>query len=197
MVWKGNENGGQSVFDGLLSNYPRLELRQVTAMEFARLHASEPALSSSAKDAESLRYYAAFFDGNLMGACSIFIEVNQVRRVVANCFCRIDLVVVRKEYRRLGVADALLACVLSCILQQEGEHLYSLSCLAAHVAIAEILKGLGFKETIRQGEEFNHEELKIGEGKVEGVSKNMDQRAIAALKSLNFRLRQTFGGVAS
>jgi len=74
-----------------------------------------------------------------VGVASVGIGTNLYKARPRNCFGRIYLVIVEREFRRFGLGRILVLTALDFLLDRFGETLYSISCLAAHEAIHRIM----------------------------------------------------------
>ena len=129
----------------------------------------------------------------LMGVISFFTSFNARRPAASNRFARIDLVIVHDDYRQHGVGRLLVYSAIAHLLIDQRDCLYSISCLAAHDAIAKILEDVGFVASDRDGQNFIHEELKLdGKDRQQLASEFLDHTAMA-LQRTNYRLRQRNG----
>jgi hypothetical protein len=118
------------------------------------------------------------------------VQENPHKSGKRNRFARIDLVITAGRYRTLGVGRALLLCVIVQLLREWGEGLYSISCLAAHPAVERTLQDLDFKGVAKEDLNYVHEELKLEDRDIGELTEHFAGLADAALKKLNFNLRQ-------
>lgn len=73
------------------------------------------------------------------------------------------------------------------------DRLYSISCLAAHDAIVKILRDEGFETRAVPDRHFTHAELRVTRQNRAGVRDRLALDAASALRTVNYRLRQTSG----
>ena len=121
---------------------------------YQELRAREPQLVSlldGKPDGGGLETLALWEGSRLQGAVSCVVQVNPLRPTAANRFARIDIVVVPAASRGLGLGRVLLAGATAHLLRSQGELLYSISCLAAHPAVAHTLEAMGFAPGARDG----------------------------------------------
>lgn len=174
--------------------YPRLHLGRADAALFREFRAGEPGLVSLLDEApETGRFETLVFAHNdhPLGVLSYLI-VDNPRRADrrANRYARIDLVIVKKGVRGLGVSRVLILASLVKLLAESGERLYSISCLAAHPAIAAVLESLGFDPSPREDKGFTHEELRLEAVDRTELASRFTEQLAASLRRAHYRLRQ-------
>lgn len=179
----------------LFAPHPPLRLTRGDEAAYCRFRYLEPALASygdqTGERGERVSDVLALQeDGHSRGVISYVIETNRFRQSERDQFARIDLVIVETNHRRLGIGRLLILCALTHIIRTYGRRLYSVSCLAAHPAIANILAGLGFTGKPREEKGFTHEELRVGADDLDRLSRAFSEQAAAALRRVHYRLRQ-------
>ena len=182
----------------MLQPFPRLSVTRGDMATYNIFRRREPALVSIAdhEDGENRKALDAlvlFFEDDPLGAASYVVQTNQHRGPVRNQFARIDLVMADNRFRNLGVGRALVMCVMFHLLRNWQDKLYSISCLAAHEAIRKTLEGIGFVGQAKENLNYVHEEMKLDDSIVTGLTAEMEGRASAALKIVNYHLRQQGG----
>lgn len=174
----------------LLAQYPSLRMRQGGKELFERCRAVAPELVSSAGTGTTLQVFLLEYDGEPIGGTSYFVQTNANRKHQENLWARIDLVVVFKTYRRLGLARLLVLFVLTQILEFYGDRLYSISCLAAHEAIGKILESIQFVAKPMNDKNFVHAELRVTRSSLEKTLHLLNGEAEKALRLVNYRFHQ-------
>ncbi len=114
---------------------------------------------SNIYDPQKLQVMSLTKEGEVLGVTSFGIFTNSKRTESQNLYARIDLVITEKKWRGFGVARILVLSVLVYILELYRKRLYSISCLAAHEAIANILESISFTGDRRDEKGFTHETL--------------------------------------
>jgi hypothetical protein len=170
-----------------------LTLQWATQDILSQHRALEPALVSSAKDERGVKVVLLAYAGASLGVATFFLETNTRRSSSDNVFARIDLVIVPGQRRGHGVARALVLCVLTYLAGVHADRLYSISCLAAHDAIVKILRDEGFETRAVPDQHFTHAELKVTGQNRAGLRDRLAHDAATALRTVNYRLRQTDG----
>ena len=144
------------------------------------------------------------FHGKPLGVTSFLLETNAKRPAPRRKFARIDLVITHPAFRGNGIGRLLILLVVAFLLERNGEELYSISCLAAHDAVAHVLEDIRFIEKPvppRPFEEINfkHEHIRLGTGENEiDVTKYEDEihpMSQHTLRTVNYRPRQKFSGM--
>ena len=128
--------------------------------------------------------------GVAIGAASFALQANPQKRERRHQYARIDLVIVPPGFRGFGVGKLLLLAVVAHLLRAHGPLLYSISCLAAHPAVGDVLEECGFAPTPRDHLHYVHEELKLADPEAERFAPQVSARIGPALQVMQFRLRQ-------
>ena len=160
---------------------------------YQELRAREPQLVSlvdGKPDAGDLEALVLWEGPRLQGAVSYVVQVNPRRPTDANRFARIDIVVVPFASRGLGLGHVLLAAATAYLLRSQGELLYSISCLAAHPAVAHTLEAMGFVPGARDHLHYVHEELRLERSQGPALAARFCGEAAAALRRASYALRQ-------
>lgn len=147
------------------------------------------------EDAGALDALVLSRENTTVGTVSYLVRENPHKSGKRNRFARIDLVITVERYRTLGAGRALLLCVIVHLLRSWGERLYSISCLAAHPAVEKTLENLGFESEAKENLNYVHEELKLEGRDSEALAEHFAGLADAALKKLNYNLRQRDGSL--
>lgn len=154
--------------------------------------ALEPYLVPSFQETESHKIFIKkFLFKNLsLGLLTFFFDTNIQKSPPRNQYARIDIVVVPKDHRKLGVGKALVYLSLLEILNSYGNNVYNISCLAGHVGISNILSGVGFETEKRADEDFVRCTKLINEDVQDDYKRELEERIIKELKTLNYKLIQ-------
>ncbi len=188
---------GPDPLPDVFSEPSRWRLRRGDLDAYQELRVREPQLVSlvdGKPNAGVLEALVLWEGGRLQGAVSYLVQVNLLRPPGANRFARIDIVVVPPESRGLGLGHLLLASVTAHLLRSQGELLYSISCLAAHPAVAHTLEAMGFVPGARDHLHYVHEELRLEPGAVPALAARFSREAATALRRASYTLRQRRSG---
>ncbi len=183
---------------GLFSEYPEFLLTRGDRITYRQFRNLEPNLVSVldelVEDGETIADVLTVHDASQpMGVVSFAVNTNRLKPGRRNRYARIDLVIVDPSYRGLGVGRLLLWCVITYLLRNFGGSLYSISSLAAHPAISAVLKELSFVGTPRENANFIHEELKLENLDLPGLTDRVAGLTTSILQLLKFRRRQISG----
>jgi hypothetical protein len=108
-----------------------------------------------------------------------------------NQYGRIDLVIVEEKFRKMGISRILVLAAVKSLLDRFGNTLYSISCLAAHAAIARIFEAdLAATVTERDSANFVHESLAISEETSSQLQASVTKQLADAVQVTAYRLRQ-------
>lgn len=179
----------------LLAGYPKLQLSLGDEGVYRGLRTREPTLQSCLDDpanpnSAELTLLALRLEGEPAAVTSLVTQRNKQKRHPNNLYGRIDLVIVAEQFRGLALGRLIVAGTILLLLDRHGSHLYSISCLAAHPAIARILEGLGFRGQAREGKEFIHEEIRLDAEKRTALWTRASAAVADSAQVANFRLRQ-------
>lgn len=181
----------------VFKNFPSSEIRFGEYDVFGSAHAREAHLGSSYKEdtEEGKGTYdvvCLYYEDQVMGSLSFFLEKNEIRaeKGKADHFARIDIVIVEKEFRNIGVGKLLVFTTIKYLLDRWGQGIYSISCLAAHAAMAKILEQVGFESEQRASEDFRRETISFGDDGIEAFSAFIDERVSGSMQLTRYRLRQ-------
>lgn len=81
--------------------------------------------------------------GQVAGCCAFGVTTNAKKNPPRRSYARVDIVITRRDFRRLNLAKLMVYATLDLILKQWGRELYSISCLCAHRAMSRIFESLG------------------------------------------------------
>ena len=164
---KDNSQNGKKSFEHdyvswLLNPYPRFDLIFNDSGLPEKLKAKEPQLKGVGEGQKEIPdSVGVAYDGELIGGVTIVSFTNLRKMEPRNVYSRIDIVVVEKRWRGLGVSNLLLLLTLIQILRSFQESVYSISSLVAHGAIEYVLRNLGFVIEMRKEELFSRCSLSL------------------------------------
>ena len=165
---------------------------------YSRFRAQESALVSVA-DHENpdaigpLRVLVPYYKDAPLGAVSYLVSANQRRPSARNRYARIDLVIAARAHQGGGLGRLLLAGVMTHLLRTEGDMLYSITCLAAHPAIAKMLEEYGFEGQPRSDLNYTIETLKLEGVDTPALEARLAAQTGVALKRVQYMMRQSEG----
>ncbi len=179
----------------LLQPFEKLDLSLDDGSAYRQFRSKEPALVSCVDDISKsqqacLQVLSLTYAGENVGAISLVVQSNLVKKTQNNRFGRIDLVIVDPAWRGYGLGSVLVLGGLVHLLDVWGPRLYSISSLAAHDAISSILNKLGFHGEVRSGKDFVHEERKLAGDDHRHMLADLTDAMSTALQTTNYRLRQ-------
>lgn len=161
------------VLDEFISDYPELSLKFGDIATYKRLRIVESHLVScfdtDHQSGNKLQLLTISRGAEVLAVTSFGIFQNLQRSVGLDLYARIDLVIAEKKWRGCGISRVLVYCVLIYILKTYGRRLYSISCLAAHDAIAKILESLSFVVKMKDTKGYQHEHLDLEKVRYEDV----------------------------
>lgn len=137
-----------------------------------------------------LRILALYLDSKPAGVASLIVQRNVQKKTVRNAYGRLDLVIVDRAFRGLGLGKVLVLAAMVHMLEAFERRLYSISCLAAHPAIEAILSQVGFDKRERKDRGFVHQELKLDGLEVRGLVNDLVTATSQAAQVAGFRCRQ-------
>lgn len=126
----------------------------------------------------------------LLGALSFRVQRNPRREAPHDRYARIDVVVVPDARRGVGAGRLLLACATAYLLRTGEAPPYSISCLAAHPAVAHTLESMGYVPRPRAELQYVHEELTVAPDAAPDLARRFADEAAAALRRVRYALRQ-------
>ena len=132
-------------------------------------------------------------DGEPLGALSFIITQNPHRSGRRKCYGRVDLVIVDPSARGLGLGRVLILSAVSHMLRENGPELYSISCLAAHRAVAKVLEDVGFEGTQRKERNFVLMQVAVDSEGVNQFDARIAEATGDALRKTAYRIRQQMG----
>ena len=186
-----------NIFNDSFHSFPHLSLTSGEEDIYHRFRNREGTLVSCLDDSSAKRIFPDFevlvfhSRGIPCGVVSLAVGTNRKKKDRRNQYGRIDLVIVDPEYRRLGISRVLVLAAVRWLLDHFGRTLYSVSCLAAHTAIARIFEAdLAATASEREGTNFVHESLTISEETSSQLQKSVTQQLADAVQVTAYRLRQ-------
>jgi GNAT superfamily N-acetyltransferase len=175
--------------------FPDVEIRYGELDVFKSSSMREPGLQSSysGKRGDGKACFdvlTLYRKGQLLAALSYFVDTNPRRKTSDNLFARIDVVVTEKDYRGMGVGKLLVITALKYVMQRWGVHLYSISCLAAHDAMARILDSVGFASEQRPNENYVRQTLSFTEVDRAEFAARIDRALAETIQRVRYKFRQ-------
>ncbi len=179
----------------LYESFPHAELRFSEFDKFSSASIREPQLDSSynADPQEGKGVFdvlCLYYKGAQMATLSFFIEKNKMKKKEPDHFARIDIVIVEKEFRKMGIGQLLVLTAIKYLLDRWRAWIYSMSCLAAHDAMAKILDDIGFHAEQRPDEDFIRETISFSEVDQDEFSTIINTRLASSIQLVKYRLRQ-------
>lgn len=186
---------GPPLLEDLFADHPKFRLTLGNTDIYRQFRSREPHLVSIVDELPKSQLLLAdvlvlHWGGAAIGAASFALQANPQKRERRRRYARIDLVIVPPGFRGVGVGKLLLLAVVTHLLRAHGPSLYSISCLAAHPAVGDVLEGCGFAATPRDHLHYVHEELKLADPEAERLAMEMSDRIRPVLQIVKFRLRQ-------
>ena len=186
-----------NIFNDAFRSFSHLSLTSGEEDVYRRFRNRERTLVSCLDDASAKRVFPNFevlvfrSRGIPCGVVSLAVGTNHQKTDRRKQYGRIDLVIVDPEYRKLGISRILVLAAVSWLLDRFERSLYSVSCLAAHTAIARIFESdLAATVSERSGANFVHESLTIGEETASQFQTSVTKKLADAVQVTAFRLRQ-------
>ena len=186
-----------NIFNDAFRSFPHLSLTSGEENIYRRFRNREGTLVSCLDDSTGEKVFPTFevlvfhSRGIPCGVVSLAVGTNREKKDRRNQFGRIDLVIVDPEYRRLGISRVLVLAAVRWLLDRFGGTLYSISCLAAHTAIARIFEAdLSATLSQRDGANYVHESLTISKETSSQLQKSVTQKLADAVQVTAYRLRQ-------
>lgn len=178
----------------LVEEFPFIELNLVDESVYRSFRVLEPALVSiydKTKPGELDKHEVITFSyrDRAIGMVSLITAFNEHRPSSRKFYGRIDLVIVKPDFRKAGIANANVLATLLYLLRSHLNDLYSISCLAAHPAMEAILKKYGFVEK-RKEDLFVLYEKTLDDENVAEFVQALEKLAKEACQLANYRLRQ-------
>lgn len=180
----------------VMRGYRDLRISLANASSYRRFRSVEPSLVSCldgqvGEERREPDVLMVLVRNEPAGILSFVIETNPRKAGSADRYARIDLVIVARRFRGLGLSRLLILAVLVHLLREHGRRLYSISCLAAHEAIAHVLEEIGFVGQTRDGKGFRHEELRVDGPEADALGESFARQLRDAAQVTGFRLRQS------
>ncbi len=183
----------------LMSGCDAIRLAAADQPLYRRFRSLEPGLVSCLDDQQPpdarLDILSVELFGAAAGVCSFVVRTNRHKPDGRNRYGRVDLVIVERQARGLELGRLLTLAGVVQMLADHGEQLYSISCLAAHPAIAHILESVGFKPDDQRDDTYCHEQLALDDpSQLFALRTKMLDATAAAAQACNFRIRQRRDG---
>ncbi len=166
-------------------------------MTYRRLRCLEPALVSVCDGDEAPPVLTLRLDGQPTGVLSLVTTENPRRSNPRSRYGRIDLVIVEPGARGLGLGRVLILSALGGLLREDGPSLYSISCLAAHGAVAKVLEDVGFVGVERMDQDFTLMKISVEDEGMEALLARFEEAAGHAVTKAAYRIRQRIGPAPS
>ncbi|KMP10607.1 hypothetical protein UR09_05725 [Candidatus Nitromaritima sp. SCGC AAA799-A02] len=179
----------------LFDSFPNLELSAGDLSTYKTFRCQETQLVSCLDNREKEPEVLVLREkGEPIGTVSLAVMENPQKTSPANQYARIDLVIVIKARRKLGVGHLLILCAIIYLLRTRKDRLYSISCLAAHKAVEKVLKELSFQELKgKEKEGFLRCALNLENLDLEDLIARFVKQTSQCIQQTNFRLRQRPG----
>lgn len=176
---------------------PRIHITTCSRMLYRRFRVLEPTLAScldDTSDTARLDILSIALDGEPCGVVSLVTRRNAQKTTARSLYGRVDLVIVHESRRNLGLGRVLMLAGLIQLLKSNSGRLYSISCLAAHPAIQQVLEQVGFHTEARPNCNFKHEETSVDEQGSDDFAERLIRELSAAARRTNYRIRQASAG---
>ncbi|MZG54152.1 MAG: GNAT family N-acetyltransferase [Nitrospinae bacterium] len=174
----------------ILGPFPNLRLSKADKLLFRQFLYMEPNLVSLVGDGNVEEEILVLYNQDQpVGTASIVIRKNLNKSVLPDHYARLDVIIVGKKYRNLGIGRLLIVCALIYILRNFGKQIYSLSCLAAHDTVKKKLKNLSFVEHHATEKNFWQGALNLEENKLEDLLELFQEDAKKCLQWTAYKLR--------
>jgi RimJ/RimL family protein N-acetyltransferase len=185
----------------ILQKYPRIGVGFASDTTYRQFRALAPQLVSyqdehDGREATQLVLFAVYIDDVPVACVSCILDVNDMRKKPRTRYARVDLVIVPEKHQRLGLGRVAVLAALLHLLDTQGSHIYSVSCLAAHEAINVILQDLGFEAKRRDDHNFVHEEYRLNDENESTFTEIVASRLQEAVRLTSYRLRQRQAGTS-
>ncbi len=140
----------------LFDPFPSLNLSKANKALYKSFSYTEPQLVSLADNSTENceQEVLVLHENEPLGMVSVVIQDNNRKASLPNKYARLDLVIVDKKYRNLGIGRLLMVCSLVYLLRTRSKQLYSISCLAAHQSVEKNLKQLSFTGSEKKEKNF-------------------------------------------
>lgn len=141
----------------LFASFPDLRLIVADKALCKKFHYGEPQLVSCSDNFEGDQeeeVLALYEKDQSLGMVTTVIRKNINKPAFPKSYVRLDLVIVDKKYRNMGIARLLIVCSLLVLLKKWEQQIYSISCLAGHKTVEKFLKELHFQEHHQKEKNF-------------------------------------------
>ncbi|MBC8286576.1 MAG: GNAT family N-acetyltransferase [Nitrospinae bacterium] len=156
----------------LFALFPDLRLTVADKALCKKFHYGEPQLVSCSDNFEGEQeeeILVLYEKDRPLGMVTTVIRENINKPAYPKNYARLDLVIVDKKYRNIGVARLLIVCSLLKIMKNQGHQIYSISCLAGHKTVAKFMKELHFQEHHQKEKNFWQGILNLEENSLESL----------------------------
>ena len=165
------------------SVYTRFRVREPNLVAYFDEHRDAP-------NAET--FFTVVYVKEDPAACASFIvDRNAQKTNDRSYFGRLDLVMTFEQYRGFGLGRIVMLAALGHAIETYGNRLYSISCLAAHEAVAHVLESLGFERRVTSDELYVQEQYALDDSAaVVLVDSVVDELSRSAQRAA-YRVRQS------
>jgi GNAT superfamily N-acetyltransferase len=178
----------------LLKPFPDLQITQAEKALYRNFRYNEPNLVSCTDNFEGKQEEEVLVlleKGQPLGVVSMVIQENLNKQTSRKSYARLDLVIVHKKYRNLGVGHLLMVCALVYILRSRGSEIYSISCLAAHKTVEKFLKELSFQDHPRKEKNYWQGTLDLEEESLRTLLDSYLEKAKTCLQWTAYQLQRS------
>lgn len=186
-----------SILDSIFDAFPNFSLTSGAEESYRKFRSRENSLVSCLDDSADTEIFsdvemlACHYHDTPCGVISLAVGTNSQKTDQRNCYGRVDLVIVDPKYRNSGLGRVLVFAGVLWLLDRFGSSLYSISCLAAHEAIARIFESdLNAARSERDGANYIHESLSVDDESTLLLTESLKTQLTEAVKVSAYRLRQ-------
>lgn len=194
LVRKGSKGKGDGILADVFGEDPWFFLEQGGLNIYQGFRHQEPNLVSivdgKPEMAKALDALVLHMNGHPVGAVSYLVQTNTRKTPPGNRYGRIDIVIVPASSRGSGLGRLLLLCANLVLLRNHGPSLYSISCLAAHPAVAVVLESVGYTPEHRENTDFVHEELRLEGQHHHSIERDFTGYLTRSFQAVRYGLRQ-------
>lgn len=176
----------------IFESAPDLVLAKADKLLYQRFRNMEPQLVSCYEDWDGdleNEVLALYHKGRPLGMVSLEIRENLKKISPPKHYAHLDMVIVDKKYRQLGICHLLIVSSLLLVIKTWRQKLYSISCLAAHNTVEKFLKELSFADHPREGKDFWQGTLNLEENNLKELSDIYLKRAESCFLWTKYKLR--------